>query len=568
MTEHDETMVERMRLANPAPHAMAGELAELSSEIDERIGGAVGGADSYVGEPRRSVGRTVWYRRPVFVAAAAALVAFAIMLPVAFLGGSDSGVAIDSVASTTTPLAATTAAPGIPDTTHASTTTVEGVGLVAAPLPAGLAMTWQRVADGSVFERAWMRSVAVGGPGLVAVGSTELLAAAVWVSEDGATWRRVESPSFEAPPEIQDRDGQHERFMTDVAAGPNGIVAIGGDRSDLNDDGVTETVVWHSTDGLVWETVESDVIGLAQINAVSPRGSGFVAVGVTYTDGLPGRPAVWLSPDGREWSEVADESLAAGPGYVDGELFDVTEGGPGLVAVGCEFTEESGDGFESWINRHPGIWVSTDGNDWERLPDDSVIDPNIELHGYRDGIPTCIATVAASESGFVGVGDWGDRAWLSTDGYTWTITQSATPSIEINNYDGYLLSAATIDGDRVVGAGTGPSVEHTQRSSSPPAYLSAAFWALESDADAWFLVDHSEAITRVGMVQTDNMNYSVYGVVDDVIPFQGGFVAVGHDATYNTEPDDELVDNWCGYESEWTGSCRTDAAVWIGQWEQ
>jgi DNA-directed RNA polymerase specialized sigma24 family protein len=27
------------------------------------------------------------------------------------------------------------------------------------------------------------------------------------------------------------------------------------------------------------------------------------------------------------------------------------------------------------------------------------------------------------------------------------------------------------------------------------------------------------------------------------------------------------LDNLCGYNDEWTGSCRTDAAVWIGTWD-
>jgi hypothetical protein len=65
----------------------------------------------------------------------------------------------------------------------------------------------------------------------------------------------------------------------------------------------------------------------------------------------------------------------------------------------------------------------------------------------------------------------------------------------------------------------------------------------------------------------NNMPYTAPSVVDDVVPFAEGFIAVGHDGYYSLESNAELDNNVCGYSDEWTGSCRTDAAVWIGTWD-
>ena len=441
------------------------------------------------------------------------------------------------VPTTVTSLPATTMPEGAPTTT-----------LAMAPTPVGaeLAMTWERLGDDPVFERAWMRAVTVGGPGLVAVGSTEQGGAAVWTSEDGTVWQRLEAASFERG------DGEHERYMSDVAAGPAGLVAIGG--SDPIGWVVPESaVMWHSVDGFDWTEIDDDAFDLAEVNAVTAGGPGFVAVGAAGS----GDPAVWVSSDGLAWEQIGDPSLVVAPEYDFSYLDDVVAGGPGLVAVGCE-VPAGGDnpgsdaGWEAWTHRQPGIWVSTDGYAWERLPDDAVVEPQLDLPnlGDVDGmipdeVPTCISTVVAGTEGLVALGDWGDRTWTSTDGYTWTITQNfVTPELGF----GVLLAAATVDGSRIVAVGEGPSIEHADNRSTVW-YTGAAFWAYEASSETWYRVDLLEAISRVGMVNTNNMDYTAPSVVDDVVPFAEGFIAVGHDGYYSEESD------------------RTDAAVWVGTWD-
>ena len=87
--------------------------------------------------------------------------------------------------------------------------------------------TWSRLPhDEAVFsgpERLAMSSVAVGGPGLVAVGAAgpfDDLDAAVWTSPDGVIWFRV--PHDEAV-----FGGEGSQGMNSVTAGGPGLVAVG-----------------------------------------------------------------------------------------------------------------------------------------------------------------------------------------------------------------------------------------------------------------------------------------------------------------------------------------------------
>lgn len=121
-----------------------------------------------------------------------------------------------------------------------------------------------------------MTSVTVGGPGLVAVGSTgtadELFLgeadAAVWTSHDGLVWSRL--------PHDEALLGQGT--MNSVTAGAPGLVAVGEDKDDA--------AMWTSVDGFTWSRVPHDeaVFGgpdLSSINfdAVSPASMASVTSG-------------------------------------------------------------------------------------------------------------------------------------------------------------------------------------------------------------------------------------------------------------------------------------------------
>jgi hypothetical protein len=285
--------------------------------------------------------------------------------------------------------------------------------------------TWSRVAhDETVFGGdglVAMHDVTVGGPGLVAVGGERLISvdpsgvpidddwdddwdedAAVWTSVDGSVWTRI--------PHNEDVFGS-ARLWTVVAGGP-GLVAVG---DDLQQDAVGErgsVGVWVSNDGLSWSRVPLDdsVFARATVESVVAGGPGLVAVGHTGTDddyeeGPPSDDwdaAVWVSPDGMSWSRVAhDEAVFGGDGPV--AMYDVTVGGPGLVADG---------------GRNQGAvgWTSQDGLEWVRVPHDESISGSRAILPW---ITDAMFSVASGGDDLVAVDEDDDQLWASNDGLTW-----------------------------------------------------------------------------------------------------------------------------------------------------
>jgi len=186
-----------------------------------------------------------------------------------------------------------------------------------------------------------MSSVVNGGPGLVAVGFSGsrlegdvVSDAVVWTSVDGLTWSRV--PDAEAV--------FGEAYMSSVTVGGPGLVAVGvarADESALGDFG--DGAVWTSVDGLTWLRAPHDdaVLGGAgpqRMDEVIVGGPGLVAVGkegycfeIPGCQSPPGSPnVVWTSVDGITWSRVPHDDAVFGDVYTP----SVTVGGPGLVAVG------------------------------------------------------------------------------------------------------------------------------------------------------------------------------------------------------------------------------------------
>jgi hypothetical protein len=231
---------------------------------------------------------------------------------------------------------------------------------------------WSRVShDEAVFggegsQTMW--SVIRGGPGLVAVGTDGPGGtvepdgdddAAVWTSSDALAWSRV--PHDEAV-----FGGEGFQRMSSVTAGGPGLVAVGSDRRGGDDD----AAVWTSPDGLTWSRVpHGEAIfggeGSQSMSSITRRSwalsSGLVAVGSDA-----GNAAVWTSPDGLSWSRVLhDEAVFGGEGSQ--AMTSVTIGpkaGPGLVAVGFDGSRDALDA---------AVWTSPSGTTWVRTPHDEEI---------------------------------------------------------------------------------------------------------------------------------------------------------------------------------------------------
>jgi hypothetical protein len=281
-------------------------------------------------------------------------------------------------------------------------------------------VTWSRVShDEEVFGAAYMTSVTVGGPGLVAVGSDGDFYepwgnAVVWTSPDGVTWSRV--------PHDDAIFGGDWAAMHSVTVGGPGLVAVGIDRvNGLFVEGRRATV-WTSVDGTEWSRVPHDeaVFGGGAMNSVTAGGPGLVAVGSTNADG--GNAVVWTSVDGIDWSRIPHNETVFGledtPRGGGEGMSSVTVGGPGLVAVGSDFmTLDSG----RWVIV-AAVWTSVDGIDWSRVPHNEkffAAPPvfNHEMNSITTGSPGLVA-VGISFRGYVAAsgGESDAAVWVADPG--------------------------------------------------------------------------------------------------------------------------------------------------------
>ena len=260
--------------------------------------------------------------------------------------------------------------------------------------------TWTDVTpDG--FESVGIASVVEHAGMLVGVGrgntiDIETEEAAVYLSEDGTSWRKVET----AEPMV----GQ----LIDVIATDDGLYAVGGVP------GADAAAIWRSSDGETWERTVDD-IEHAFLWSIAEGGPGLVAVG-WRRDPDPSA-AVWTSTDGIEWTLSPDPD-----GYELYEGTDVSEIDGTLVMVGSSFTTQEGR-----------IWTSTDGIDWTVA----------EAPGLEEAYPR---NLVHASNGVVAVGG-GQRmagtAWFSADGIGWEAFGDPLPGTYFHSgvvHEGALLA--------------------------------------------------------------------------------------------------------------------------------
>jgi hypothetical protein len=248
---------------------------------------------------------------------------------------------------------------------------------------------WVRVAhDEAVFGGTGvqeMKAVTAGGPGLVAVGwdgpreehSVNSADAAVWTSVDGVTWVRV----------AHDEEifgGDRGREMRSVAVGGPGLVAVGREHFPAADHNAEVAAVWTSFDGVTWARVAHDDevfggTGVQEMNSVVAAGPGLVAVGLDERlddsrEGLT-TAAVWTSVDGIAWERVPYDEQVEFKGFAgDKAMISVTATDAGLVAVGFD-----GGGYGS--RSDATVWTSVDGVSWTRLANDDGLFGGARMYG-------------------------------------------------------------------------------------------------------------------------------------------------------------------------------------------
>ncbi len=258
-----------------------------------------------------------------------------------------------------------------------------------------------------------MNAVAAGPNGVVAVGMETIdnqSDAAVWFSNDGISWMRI--------PEIGTVFGdQDNQAMLAVAAIGDGFVAVGWEKTDVEIRGA----VWYSTNGVAWQRVEhsEDIFGglnlYASMEDVRQVGSSLIAIGtLQHPDEDDVDPAVWFSHDeGRTWTRITNSETSLGDqGIVRYQLVSaVVQRNDQFIMVGTE-QNVTGTASEQFINGI--IWRSVDGLEWERVFDHK---PDFHQQTMLDAVSTSLGFFVV---GYDLIGEEVQAAaWISTDGLNW-----------------------------------------------------------------------------------------------------------------------------------------------------
>lgn len=221
-----------------------------------------------------------------------------------------------------------------------------------------------------------MNAIAIGGPGLIAVGMEWLSEGesipAVWVSEDGHDWMRQGDLT-----RFGDRAG-----MTDVTRHGHDLYAVGYTAENRQ-------ALWRSTEIEDWALVPLDpqIDDEATFTAIASDQTNLAITGSPPDDSST--PGIWTSTDGQTWeTQKSEVTLGAG------SLEDISPTPSGWFAVGRDRPGSDPD-----VNA--AVWSSSDGTSLESYPFGS-------LASSRNRQPAVMTAVASSDEIVVAGGVTGD----------------------------------------------------------------------------------------------------------------------------------------------------------------
>jgi hypothetical protein len=241
-------------------------------------------------------------------------------------------------------------------------------------------------------------AVATGGDGMVVAVGRSGREPVAWTTVDGVTWDRHGVA-------ILGDDGVPER-MTAVAAGPNGFIAGGSVGPELAE---RHARFWQSADGVTWEPAADDtaVFHDAEVRSIVPFQGGYLAVGVVGTVQDPPGSVAWISLEGSVWKRIDDTAFDGGVAV----SVAVAPWG-GLVAVGSTVDR-----------RNAVVWTSADGLAWTRAPDEASRQHSGGFAWMTDVV--AIGDLAIAVGDVQGLQRGTAESWISRDGRTWTMSNSA-----------------------------------------------------------------------------------------------------------------------------------------------
>ena len=302
-----------------------------------------------------------------------------------------------------------------------------------------------------------------------------------------------------------------EGAIVEILSSRFGLFAVGTDGHQAS--------VWKSSDGVIWGLVgtENEAFAGAEVNALVETDSGLVAVGA-WTDTTARepeaewvygrerrRPAVWLSIDGETWERIPDDLIERSAGDRSPTLEARRLGSMNDVVVWEGRLVAVG--WSSSADHLGAAWVADmDGRAWKPA--------TRGLTGSGTAF-TEVSSVTVVDQGLVAVGSVLSRpsVWLSQDAMTWSVP--------------YPNALGTQRHDRPLEVTAGPAGlvaigPHQQRFSDyvePPARAYSVIW-LSRDGEEWLRLEPEE-LTGV--------------ILGDVIAEDPWLVAVGVHAVDITE---------------------------------
>lgn len=428
-------------------------------------------------------------------------------------------------------------APSDPTTTQPQETTItqpqQGTTTTVRSKPLSLEISWQRVPEQVALEDGWIAAATAGESGYVAVGGTVgcsdpvspncLLDAAVWVSDDGVTWERVESDSFRGEAVRVTSHGtplDGDQYMSDVAWLPAGYVAVGNAPvidPDRPSGYLERPGIWVSADGRQWDLLPHDeelfsgVEGISRLLTFDGRFAAF------------GGSSAWLSENGINWERVEIDT--------DGGVGDVTVWNGMLVAVGGTY-----DG-------HAAAWTSHDGKEWTRVSSPALTEAgNLQgVGGNADGLVAIGTSIPAARV----------AAWRSVNGTDWSVMPDWLGSEQAWQF----TSRTAVSIDR----GTGGIDDDL-------ILLNGGYklWGTADAGETWYPAGEFDG----GMLEVlASSAPAVFNTVNEVLVAGDKLLAFGKVVAWSgTEPIGGLcyVDPGDGSR----GSCRADATIWVGFWDR
>jgi hypothetical protein len=200
-----------------------------------------------------------------------------------------------------------------------------------------------------------------------------------------------------------------------VVEGPSGLLLVGNADAGTCGGPAWVSALWSSVDGLAWRRLALPKdFRTSRVETLDGGSAGFIATG-PRSDGTT--PGIWFSRDGAAWRSLPVPKVSSGTVVVNG----ATSFADGLVLAGAVLGP---DGCGGATSLHPSLWWSADGTRWSRdtlAGTSSSRDATMTVRRVSDH--AVVAIESTSEAPEL-------RAWISTDGRTWTRVASPPTTLQ------------------------------------------------------------------------------------------------------------------------------------------